>query len=236
MKHNPDGETLRISPSEMKDADTCMRLYYYKYLKRLKLPKKYGIPFVLGVSLHAGLESIFSGTVPDEAWKLVLAKWDSMRAEAGEYWYKPEDFDGINEFEYKNRAQVLFRNIANAFLGNEVLGREERFGIPIDRYITLHGYADIRHRNTAKKMCLGDWKFGAKVKTAGDILEFWYQFVGYKFMAEHMFGESPDIFMHTGSVSVAAKPKQLCNYNILPVELPFDKMWKELCDRARYLV
>lgn len=236
MKLNQDGETLRVSPSELKDADTCMRLYYYKHLKRCVIPKKYGPPFVLGLTLHRCLEAVFAGKTNEEAWEAGMLYWENLRKEAKELWFKTEDLDKITEIEFQKRAKVLFGQIANAFLGNEILGREERVGIQIDKYHTLHGYLDIRHRDTSKKMRIGDWKFGAKAKTAGDILEFWYQFVGYKFMVEHMFGESPDVFMHTGSVSMAGIPKQIATYNILPVSLPWDKMWREIVDRVHYLV
>jgi hypothetical protein len=117
-----------------------------------------------------------------------------------------------------------------------VLGLEERLEMPLDSHHTLKGFLDIRYRGYDGRMKLADFKFGKTAKSESDVISFWYQFVGYRMMIEHMFGEAPDMAMFTGSISLAAKPKDPFKYNIIPVELNFKAMEKELVDRVHSLI
>lgn len=235
MRYLENG-SVSVSPSELKDSDQCLRKYYYKYLRRLKIPKAMNPGLVVGKLLHSGIEKYLAphntnhnvGSIISDA--MVDLQRDPYNL------FDEDSFGGLPEPVLLQRLAPLLAHITENIQKDRVLGLEERLEMPLDKYHTLKGFLDIRYRGFDGRMKLSDFKFGKTAKSESDIISFWYQFVGYRMMVQHMFDEVPDIAMFTGSISFAAKPKDPFKYNIIPVTLNFDRMEKELVTKVHSLV
>jgi len=233
MRYLENG-SVSVSPSELKTSDQCLRQYYYRYLKKLVMPKTMNAGLLVGKLLHGGIEAHLKSEAPNSG---VILQNELVKIQSEPLTLWDEDsFGGLPEVVLIQRLSPLLSHITQTIHKENVLGLEERLEMPLDKYHTLKGFLDIRYRGFDGRMKLADFKFGKTAKSESDIMGFWYQFVGYRMMIEHMFGEVPDIAMFTGSISFAAKPKDPFKYNIIPVELNFDLMQKELVTRVHSLI
>lgn len=192
------------------------------------------VGLVIGKLLHSGIEThlkngmLNPGQVLQEALLDLQKKPDNV--------FDEDSFGGLPEPVLIQRLTPLLSHITQNLHRDKLLGLEERLEMPLDKYHSLNGFLDIRYRGFDDRMKLADFKFGKQAKSESDIQSFWYQFVGYRMMCEHMFREVPDIAMFTGSISLAAKPKDPFKYLIIPVELNFAALEKELVERMHSLV
>ena len=231
MKLTTSG-ALRVSPSELKDADLCMRRYRYKYVMGYKFPTKIKPGLAMGSVLHKVLERALNGDQNPS--QLFFDEWDKYQQANLHGWDLDPYLKGLPEATFKIRGARLAENIASYFVGHEIVETEAHLSYQIDKFYEIHGYVDLINKVDGQ-LHLGDWKFGTTKKSAADVLAFWYQFAGYKLMARAKYDVDPIVFMHTGSVSLAGKPRADFTFEPIPAILPYEKMEIELIDRFKYL-
>lgn len=59
----PINRVDRFSPSSILDYMSCPKLFYYRYVAKIKLPQKQ-IHLIFGSAVHAGIEGMFNGIDP----------------------------------------------------------------------------------------------------------------------------------------------------------------------------
>jgi hypothetical protein len=216
-----------------------MRQYYWKYVKRLDIKTKFNFGLALGSVAHTALDRIIK--TRDSAEKqlpgvIFQEEWKKAKEKAGALWLDQEDLEDVPESVILSRAGQLVSGVAAAYQGLEILGTEEHVVRKFDRYHELHGYMDVRFRTPDGLLEIRDFKFGKQAKSEGDIINFWHQFVSYPWMAQEVFGGEYQAAMHTGAISLAAKPKADFKHIIFPVKLDTKNMLVQLHDRMKYLV
>ena len=242
MKYNNDG-SLRVSPSELKCADTCLRKYFFEYLLGVKLPQKYKPPFALGTLMHRAAEMTFGKKTYEvgELSTLAFARKQLQEKVGPDLWVTNEDFD-IDQTLYWGRAEHLFDKLKRKLETVEIVEIEEHMSTMFDKWHMLHGYVDVSYKQQvgdSKVICFADYKFGDKIKTERDLTDFWYQWVGYKKMIDEKYDTSCKAIMLTGAVSQAAKPKdgEVAKFGEIEVNLAYNKqLVTDLHDRIKVLV